>query len=121
MTHTGGAPRHRFKQPLDIVDCLEGCLPQADYHLIHPTLESLSERQRAAAGYRNFRWFVVGHRCPWWGSAGELVNLPRALDPVGEPEIRRETVRFVDTAVTPHPERSCQSSGFSPSGAILKG
>lgn len=96
----GRDTRQQFKQPHDIVDCLEGCLPQADYYLIHPALESLIERQRASAGYRSFRWIVVGHRCPWRGHDGELVELQKALGLVSDPEIRRGIVRLIDMALT---------------------
>ncbi|MFM7649255.1 MAG: toll/interleukin-1 receptor domain-containing protein [Cyanobium sp.] len=97
----GRVTRQQFKQPHDIVDCLEGCLPRADYYLIHPALESLIERQRAAAGYQSFRWIVVGQRCPWRGYDGELVDLQKALGGIDDPEIRRAIVRFVDATLAP--------------------
>lgn len=95
----GRVTRQQFKQPHDMVDCLEGCLPRADYYLIHPALELLIERQRAASGYQGFRWIVVGHRCPWRGFDGELVELQKALGRVDDPECRRDIVRFVDSTL----------------------
>ncbi len=95
-----GNVQQQFKQPHDIMNCRQSCLPKADYYLLHPALQSLIHKQRSGAGYQTFRYLAVGHKYPWRGHHGELVDLQRALMDIMDPGIRRDVLRFAESTLS---------------------
>ena len=74
----GGSATQRFKRTYDEIAHSPGCLPCADYYLLHPSFQSVIHRNRRGLGYHLFKFIVVGHGYSW------VEHYPALIDVQGE-------------------------------------
>ena len=75
----GGSATQRFKRAHDEIAHSPGCLPCADYYLLHPSFQSVIHRNRRGLGYHIFKFIVVGHGYPWIEHYPSLIEVQREL------------------------------------------
>jgi hypothetical protein len=68
----------RFKQPHEPGSGFPGCIPTADYYLLHPSLHA-SIRTERGADYEMFSCIEIGHHSSWHEYYTVLINLQREL------------------------------------------
>jgi len=75
-----GVVVQRFKQPHEPGSGFPGCIPEADFYVLLPSLQANIKMQRGAGGgYEMFSCIEIGHHCRWHECYPALIELQREL------------------------------------------
>jgi hypothetical protein len=81
VDHETGNLMQRFRQPHDVLHDVGFELPESDYYLIHPALNSFIGQHRTANPYYVFRHTLLGHGQVWEPYYGLFCEVEKQLTP----------------------------------------
>lgn len=81
LDHESGTLMQRFRQPHDILQDIGFELPESDYYLIHPALNSFIAQHRVKNPYYVFHHSLLGHGQVWESYYGLFCEVEKQLKP----------------------------------------
>ncbi len=86
----------QFKQPHDMINNSQASLPDVEFYLVHPALDTFIRRQRGTGKYHVFQQIVVGHDCDWNDSFKTICNIERYLFKTDDVDLRELTYHVLN-------------------------
>ncbi len=93
-----GQRLQRFRQPQDFLSDTRFELPESDYYLIHPALNSFISARRTQSPYYVYQHVLLGHRLRWESYFGLFCEIEKQLKTNLSAEVLKSGQRMLEQA-----------------------